>query len=145
LEANRELVFAAPSEFKAHHEARITTKAGETAEGERLMPKEEVIATNMKLKTAKAAHVEATKALKDKHAKTVNALKEGTAKKVAAAEAKGKKKIDSVLTTVDKMDALAVEIIGLTDGTSKLKPEQIAAKVNALAGKIRKLADKHLA
>lgn len=108
------------------------------------MPKQEVIAMNLKLKSVKSA-ADALKATKEKHAKALTAAKEATTKKVTAVETKAKKKLDTVITTIDKMDALAEQILELTNGTSKLKPEQIVAKVNGLAEKIRKLGDKYLA
>lgn len=141
LEANRDLVFATPQEFKAHHESRTTP--AEQATGDCQMPKQEVIAMNLKLKSVKSAAADALKATKEKHAKAIDAVKESASKKVVAAETRAKKKLDTVVSTIDKMDAVAEAIFKLA-GTPTQKPEQVLAKIRGMADKIQKLASKYL-
>lgn len=107
------------------------------------MPKQEVIAMNLKLKSVKSAAADALKATKEKHAKAIDAVKESASKKVVAAETRAKKKLDTVVSTIDKMDAVAEAIFKLA-GTPTQKPEQVLAKIRGMADKIQKLASKYL-
>lgn len=99
------------------------------------MPKQEVIAANLKISAAKAKFVE-----------TVDKLKAATEKKLAAAEEKGKKAAAKVIESVVKVDNILAEIEAAADSESdhKDKPEKRLAKIVKLVEKARKTCDKHL-
>ena len=98
------------------------------------MPKAEVIASNLKLNTVKAAAQ-----------KKLDAAKAASEKKIAAAVEKGKREASKVVESVTKVDAVLADIEKvLNDSDPKLTAEKKVAKIKGLVEKGQKICDKHL-
>ncbi len=132
LPADREKVFATPMEFRAHHSGpRGVPAAGtETDEGDRDMPKAEVIARNQLKGQLKAAHEKKVAALTAKHDKTLAKVAAGT-----------KKQVDALTATLVKVDAVLAEMVKLVDDKFVASPTR--ARLEKLIEKADKLLDKH--
>lgn len=138
LPADRERVFATPTEFKAHHESGpkgSSPPQHNPSSGESPMPKAEVIAMNLKIDGVKAAAQ-----------KKFDAAKASAEKKLAAAVAKGQKETGKVVESVAKVDAVLTDIEAVLNSTDgKLTDAKKLAKIKSLVEKGQKVCDKHLA
>lgn len=136
LDADKELVFANPMEFKRHHEGprgEIPNPMPETGEGVTEMPKSETIAANLKIS-----------AVKTKAAEQVTKLKAAHEKKLLSASVKAKRDVDRVVNDLSKVDEFLKDIYALTASLGTQAGEKAKKKILALADKGRKLAGKHL-
>lgn len=150
LEANRDLVFATPMEFKRHHareggggSAPATRTEGTQGTprielpvpgtGGTVMPKAEVVYANQKVAEVKA-----------KHAKQLDGLKAAHEKKVLAAQAKGKRELDKAVATVVSIDTLLAYVQDAVENIGAGVADKVKKKLAGLIEKARKAAAKQI-
>lgn len=135
LDADKELVFATPTEFKRHHEgaAKPPDLMPVPGEGATEMPKSETIAANLKISAVKA-----------KAADQVTKLKAAHEKKLLSASVKAKRDVDRVVNDLSKVDDLLKDIYALVGVLGVPAGEKAKKKILALTDKARKVADKYL-
>lgn len=145
LEANREVVFATPVEFKQHHERPAGERFPDLKQseatprialpllgtGDSVMPKSENIAANLKID-----------GLKSRHADQLTKVKEASEKKVEAAKAAGTRAISKIVADVQKITGVIGQATKLVN--EKVTDEKLAARINALLKKAGEIAGKHL-
>ena len=153
LEANRDLVFATPTEFRRHHEraAGESVPGPDKAEGTQGTPQGVHEMANDKsgnvtkadaISELKAKNVTAMSLLRDKHAKAVLALKASNDKKLAAIAAKTKKATDRIVNDLSAVDDILVEISGAVTKGGDLA--RVRKAVAAMVSRGRRIAEKHL-
>lgn len=133
LDADRELVFASPTEFKRHHEGPRagTPKLLPVMGKETEMPKGENVKANIVAGNLKA-----------KHAEAVEKLKTRSAGQVAAAVKRGNTQTDRVRGGVRRIAELINKLAAVNDQVipdAQKKTDRIAA----IIATIRSVTDKH--
>lgn len=143
LPADRELVFATPTEFAAHHNRGPRGSAPQT-QGVKgtppteatVMPKADVIAKNMALGNLKAKHDEKMAKVAAAHAKVL--LRKEEAAKKAVAKTKGDfQKVDDLTS---KLAAVNQQPLNSTT----VAIDKRRGQISGLVAKIRAITDKYL-
>lgn len=155
LEADRELVFATPSEFKEHHESGPQGAAPSTRTGRgtpqaskrvSVMPKADVIAKNLALGSQKAKYEEKLTKLKTDNDAKLAKIAAAHDKKLKTAESKGVQAVNKMKGDVASVSILVDSLAAVNQEPSSSPTKDAAKKkkIEGLLAKIQKITDKYV-